>query len=84
MLPVSRETVLDNYSDLMTACFAQTSDLPAHELIEVGLADLEADPLQSTGDASTGNWICRLSRRRGLTSAPISTSLASSQRIASR
>jgi hypothetical protein len=39
------EIVLANYDDLITACFAQTESLPAHELIEIGLSDLEIDPI---------------------------------------
>lgn len=40
-----RETVLDNYADLMTAYFAQTRGTPERELIEVGMAELEANPI---------------------------------------
>ena len=44
--PVSlRDIVLKNYADLMTACIEQTSGLPAHELIEVRMTDLESNPL---------------------------------------
>ena len=41
------ETVLANQTDLMTACLAQTRDLSADELIEVGLTDLQANPLKT-------------------------------------
>lgn len=40
-------TVLANQVDLMTACFAQTRDVPPDELIEVRLTDLEANPLET-------------------------------------
>lgn len=40
-----RDTVLKNYADLMTACIEQTSGLPARELIEVRMTDLESNPL---------------------------------------
>lgn len=40
-----RATILQNYSDLMTACFAQTHGLPAQELIEIRMEDLETTPL---------------------------------------
>lgn len=40
-----RETVLQNYADLMTACFAQTDGMPTRELVEVRMSELEASPL---------------------------------------
>jgi hypothetical protein len=40
-----RETVLDNYANLMIAYFAQTRGMPERELIEVGMAELEANPI---------------------------------------
>lgn len=40
-----RAVVLAIQADLMSACLAQTAELPANELIEVRLTDLEADPL---------------------------------------
>ena len=58
----------------MSACFAQTRGLPANELIEVGLTDLEADPLAQScvsiygqldlsGFAAARAWFPRLSGR---------------------
>ena len=40
-----RKTVLENYADLMTACFAQTAGMRESELIEVRMSDLESNPL---------------------------------------
>lgn len=40
-----RETALENHADLLSACFAQTAEMPVQELIEVRLSDLEALPL---------------------------------------
>jgi hypothetical protein len=40
-----REMALANQADLMSACLAQTATLPATELVEVRMADLETDPL---------------------------------------
>jgi NADPH:quinone reductase-like Zn-dependent oxidoreductase/acyl carrier protein/short-subunit dehydrogenase len=40
-----RETVLTNYADLMNAYFEQSRGLSEHELIEIRLEDLEANPL---------------------------------------
>ena len=40
------QIVLKNYRELMAACLEQTRDLPASELIEVSMLDLEANPLQ--------------------------------------
>lgn len=40
-----QEMALANQADLMTACLAQTAELPANELSEVRMADLESDPL---------------------------------------
>ena len=39
------QIVLDNYADLMRACFAQTKDLPPGELAEIRMTDLEENPL---------------------------------------
>lgn len=40
-----RDTVLANYADLMSACFAQTKELQGSELIEIRMSDLETQPL---------------------------------------
>ncbi len=40
-----REMALANQADLMSECFAQTAQLPANELVEVRMTDLETDPL---------------------------------------
>ena len=40
-----QEMALANQADLMSACLAQTATLPTTELVEVRMADLEADSL---------------------------------------
>jgi hypothetical protein len=40
-----RQTVLENYADLMTACFGQTRGMRDNELIEVRMSELETNPL---------------------------------------
>jgi hypothetical protein len=40
-----RQTVLENYADLMEACVAQTRGIPKNELIEIPFASLESEPM---------------------------------------
>ncbi len=42
-----RAMVLANQADLMSACLTETAELPANELIELRLTELEANPLRA-------------------------------------